>query len=1006
MQHVQDQSDGHVEMTSPTASVPSTSNDHINLNEFPSHLDYTSALDHDRQVFQGNDSSDVSHHSSGSMKSALYSSGGRSRVTNLMFPKVRRRPFQCKYCTFSCPSATNLSIHMRIHTGEKPYKCGTCSYASARKQNLFRHMATVHKADHVTMCGSTPAMCAYPIGNRSSGEERMPVVENVYGNVQDVVLIDGDPVQIVGRDRGSFPVSEAASSSPHVTPVFPCESATSSSQEEDVVEVLPANNSTPITEFSTRHYADGSRFIFAGGVGAATASSPSPKVDSPQMSVLNHQFDSSKETPKIQTQTSIVSNEVPSIHVPNLISPDRTPVIKPESPLQPAIYKEPITGALKRKQGRPAGHSTLKNILDSPLVLGSKACGSPPSVSSKSLHVSTVDHLEKTGSGIKIIQTEEDLEEVLEGRQRMDIQVAPSGVGKHQDFSPRSMNGGSSVEPLAFSHLRESPDTVYYPGTDTTPGGTKEDVTPSVDAILPSQTSMFRHRHVSTMKPSSARKVNEHKGRSGQMASEDVIMVEQISRTAVPPNISGQRNQMQQSPQKTSQLNIRDHSSFINKTGERVESSNFHGRKTPVRKQYPNTTFDVDRNQRLQHGSLPKDSPASLARTSLTIQVDLNKIMCCAARKLLKAHLVDCDVCEINLPSESCEEQCLTNRSGRCGRGRCSAQEYDEGYLGRERCRSDPRDNEDDQMQSVNRKLTLSRGLGIDTGIVNQVKRGDAIIRSVRQNKMGDGQGEVGMSFLRPKQPFLSSSHNEHPIFAETSVVSSSNVPISSTYFGADAARTVDHLLTRRISEPQESAEYIAFLNAEQARGKAASKRKSSKVKRVCDICGKVCHSRAQLLSHRRVHIETSQLFRCAVCRYCTLHYKLLKRHIVDKHSAASKKNSFTECKICKTAVRVTAVALHMQTVHGHVICGADGKSVDMDDSGKAECSVDHTHTIAAEVQGPKPPDALAMETDNDAVKESEASQAAQEGSTTEDGGSVQDVSIAIKQETVQEDED
>ena len=39
-----------------------------------------------------------------------------------------------------CNAKQTLSIHKRIHTGDKPYKCDACEYASNQKGNLIKHI--------------------------------------------------------------------------------------------------------------------------------------------------------------------------------------------------------------------------------------------------------------------------------------------------------------------------------------------------------------------------------------------------------------------------------------------------------------------------------------------------------------------------------------------------------------------------------------------------------------------------------------------------------------------------------------------------------------------------------------------------------------------------------------------------------------------------------------------------------------------------------------------------
>lgn len=69
----------------------------------------------------------------------MHSATGRGRSRN------RSEKHLCTVCFKSMLSRTDLTRHMRIHTGEKPYVCPVCQLAFNTNYSMGRHMRVLHK---------------------------------------------------------------------------------------------------------------------------------------------------------------------------------------------------------------------------------------------------------------------------------------------------------------------------------------------------------------------------------------------------------------------------------------------------------------------------------------------------------------------------------------------------------------------------------------------------------------------------------------------------------------------------------------------------------------------------------------------------------------------------------------------------------------------------------------------------------------------------------------------
>src|SRR5690348_2136852 len=59
--------------------------------------------------------------------------------------------FPCGFCDLSFKTGTNLSRHVRVHTGERPYSCPMCPKSFSTSDKLQEHLV-VHTGEKAFKC--------------------------------------------------------------------------------------------------------------------------------------------------------------------------------------------------------------------------------------------------------------------------------------------------------------------------------------------------------------------------------------------------------------------------------------------------------------------------------------------------------------------------------------------------------------------------------------------------------------------------------------------------------------------------------------------------------------------------------------------------------------------------------------------------------------------------------------------------------------------------------------
>ncbi|CAB1336632.1 unnamed protein product [Coregonus sp. 'balchen'] len=93
---------------------------------------------------------------------------------DIYFSTLGDAPFQCTQCEAKFKINSDLKRHIRIHSGEKPYKCDFCEYRCAMKGNLKSHVQIKHGTSNSFHCPDCDFQCTNKTALRQHSREHQP----------------------------------------------------------------------------------------------------------------------------------------------------------------------------------------------------------------------------------------------------------------------------------------------------------------------------------------------------------------------------------------------------------------------------------------------------------------------------------------------------------------------------------------------------------------------------------------------------------------------------------------------------------------------------------------------------------------------------------------------------------------------------------------------------------------------------------------------------------------